>query len=569
MRGVKTLKKQGFIAGSVILAASVAAVKILGALFKIPLANLLGGTGMGYFSCAYGVFMPVYALAITGIPAAVSKYVAENEAFECYANIRRIKKTALYIFSAVGAAGALITALLSVPLCRYAMGSEDAWMSVAAIAPAVFFGCITAVYRGYFEGLRNMVPTALSQLAEAAVKLVCGLLFCVLALDWAKSNPDEFAAYFCDGDISRIESMIPAVASAASVLGITLSSAAGTVFLILRYHLMGDGLDKSTVRKDKHLQSTAVIVKALGITVLPVAAGSLITNLTSVIDLTTIIRCLEAAAERSPSCFADICAECGIKEMPNFIYGSFTGLAVTVFNLVPAFTNMIGKSALPAAAAAFASGSKREAECNAGGVLMVTSIAAMPCGVGIAVMHKEILNVLFSSRTAEIEACGGSLSVLGIAVIFLSLSAASFSLLQGMGRASLPVKLMLAGVILKLAGNLLLIPIPSLNVTGAAISTLLCYALITVLSLTALVRQVGTGVLKVMIRPFYASVLCAAAAYVARELCGRVGYGMLFTLACAMAAGGGVYVLSLWLMCGRNEKMKGYLFPSREAVQTS
>lgn len=102
------MKKQSFLFGSIILVISVIISKIIGLLFKIPLANILGGTGMGYFSCAYAIFMPVYAISVTGLPAAVSRMVAENMAFERYANVRKIRRVATITFSAVGLISAFV-----------------------------------------------------------------------------------------------------------------------------------------------------------------------------------------------------------------------------------------------------------------------------------------------------------------------------------------------------------------------------------------------------------------------------------------------------------------------------
>ncbi|MDR1673841.1 MAG: oligosaccharide flippase family protein, partial [Oscillospiraceae bacterium] len=176
------MKKQTFLQGSVILIASVVIAKVIGAVFKIPLTNLLGGTGMGYFSSAYGLFLPVYAVAVTGLAAAVAKLTAENAAFELYQNARKVKNVALVIFSVIGLAGSTAIVMLAKPFAVHVVANEKAYLSLIMIAPSIFFGCISSVYRGYYEGLRNMYPTALSQVTEAAVKLAAGLSLCLFVL---------------------------------------------------------------------------------------------------------------------------------------------------------------------------------------------------------------------------------------------------------------------------------------------------------------------------------------------------------------------------------------------------
>ncbi|MDE6745915.1 MAG: oligosaccharide flippase family protein, partial [Oscillospiraceae bacterium] len=153
------MKKQSFLESSAILILSAVVTKLMGAVFRIPLANMLGGEGMGYFSSAYGIFMTVYAVSVTGLPAAVAKLTAENSALERFANVRRVRSSALLFFSAAGLAFTLLMLAAAYPFCMLTGGRETV-PSVLAIAPSIFFGCVTSVYRGYYEGLRNMIPTA-------------------------------------------------------------------------------------------------------------------------------------------------------------------------------------------------------------------------------------------------------------------------------------------------------------------------------------------------------------------------------------------------------------------------
>ena len=131
------MRKQNFIKGSVILMVSAAAAKLLGAIFKIPLTNLLGGVGMSYFSCAYSIFLPIYALVVTGLSSATARLTAQSAALEMYGNARLVRKTALKLFSLLGLVGTLFTALLAKPFCEYAAKTPDAVSAVVLISPAV------------------------------------------------------------------------------------------------------------------------------------------------------------------------------------------------------------------------------------------------------------------------------------------------------------------------------------------------------------------------------------------------------------------------------------------------
>lgn len=546
------MKKQGFLYGSVILVASVVLTKIIGALFKIPLANMLGGTGMGHFSCAYGLFMPVYAVSVTGLPTAVAKLTAENAAYGRYANVRKIKRAALLLFSLIGILASAAVFLLAVPFSDYVVETPASLPAVLVIAPSIFFGCVMAVYRGYYEGLRNMFPTAVSQVAEALVKLVAGLGLCALVLHFAAENPTRFMEYvgiLQSTDGLTVRDVLLPYAAAAAVLGVTLSSFAGMLFLIFRHKLCSDGITRAEIAKDTSADSSRTLISKLLKILVPVAIGSLVTNLTTLIDLGTIIRSLNTAIETGPEYFAGI----GVapEELANFIYGSFAGLAVTVFNLVPSFTNMFGKGILPNLTEAWTIRDRARIQKSVESVILVTGLVAIPAGLGICALSREILAFLFEARTGEILVSYQATSVLGLAVIPLALTTPVFAMLQAIGRADLPVKIMLTGVAVKLVGNLLLIPVPEINVFGAGISTLFCYLLISGLSIRYLCRltEVKLNIGKLIFKPFYAGILCAGGAAMLYIFLEKT-LGNRLSLLAGIAFGGIIYLISLYLLGG-------------------
>lgn len=508
------MKKQGFLLSSAILIFSAVLAKLAGALFRIPLANMLGGTGMGYFSGAYGIFMTVYAVSVTGLPAAVAKLTAENSALERYGNLRRVKSSAILFFSVTGLAFTAAMLLLAYPFCVYVNDSPETVPSVLAIAPSIFFGCVTSVYRGYYEGLRNMFPTAVSQILEGIVKLCAGLALCL----WVLKNPDKVQNLCEIWGCTQLS-----LAAAAAVFGISLSSAAGTFYLIFRDKLSGDGISEEEILAGSGANQTdsrRKIVSELLKTAVPIALGALVTNLTSLIDLVTIMRSLRLAAEKAPEFFAGLSGNVPQTELPNFLFGSFTGLAVTVFNLVPSFTNMFGKGILPALSEAFAARDKARIKLSAEKALFVTALVSFPSAAGISVLAGEILKTLFPSKPVETAACTASLTILGIAVAFLCISGAAFAILQAAGRPDLPVKLMIPGVLVKFAGNILLVPIPELNISGAAISTLLCYVVICVpaVAMAANCTKLDKTYIKGLFwKIIYCSAMCGGGALLAKN----------------------------------------------------
>lgn len=474
------MKKQGFLYGSAILMASAAVTKIIGAMFKIPLANMLGGIGMGYFSSAYSLFMVVYAVCVTGLPSAVAKSAAEASCGSEEENAERvacIESTALRIFGAAGLAASLLIMAAAYPFCKYVTGDMGALPAVIMIAPCVLAGSLASVYRGCCEGMRNMYPTALSQVFEALIKLIFGLLLCGAVLYIAENKPQTFMKIFrCSEENIGRASVI--YAAAGSVLGITLSSFGGLLWLILQKKL--DKSSKRVYNKKRCIGSERRrIVSDILKTAFPAALGALVTNLTSVIDLATIMRSLDRLSQSAPQIFSEL-VQSGIAkdDIPGFVYGSFTGLAVTVFNLVPAVTNMLGKGMLPSAAAANALGDKKRLGECAYTVLLSSALISVPAGGGLCVMSRYVLELLFSGSPLETNVSVVPLSVLALALPFLCVASSSFAVFTAVGRADIPVRLMAWGAIVKLVGNLVLTSVPELNVTGAALSTLICYVFI-------------------------------------------------------------------------------------------
>ncbi|MDR0947482.1 MAG: oligosaccharide flippase family protein [Ruminococcus sp.] len=548
------MKKQTFIQASAILILSVILTKVIGAVFRIPLANMLGGTGMGYYSIAYGLFTLILAFSSIGLPAAVAKVVSESAALG--ADPRRIGKISLILFGSLGAFFAALSLPLSLLFCNILSDSPKALPAVLMIIPSVIFCAVESVLRGYFEGLRDFTPTGISQVIEAAGKLIFGLWFCNLAL----------SGQFFDFGIENGYDLY-ANAAAAAIFGVTVSSFLGMCFLIIRYaaprkesvsmsiHITKSAEDllyqkqnlicKNSLSKNV-LSDKKTIIKALLAAAIPISLGALVTNLTSLADIATAVPLLGRAIADSGGRFDYI----GLApaETSAFIFGSFTGLAVTVFNLVPSFTNMFAKSILPPLAESFALGDTEGIKKHSENVIFTTALISIPAGIGIAAIAELILKFLFPARLLEVSVIIPSMGVLGIALIFTCISTSAFSILQAAGRADIPVKIVGAGVILKVLGNFLLIPIPELNITGAAVSTFLCYLFIVVVSLEAVfsvtkLKRKTIGA--ILFRVSFCGIFCGISALLMKNAASS--YELLPQIFMSISAGGVMFLITGFL----------------------
>ncbi len=531
------LKKQTFFKGSLILMASAAIAKVLGAFFKVPLTNLLGGIGMGYFSCAYGLFLPIYALSITGLSSAAAKITAEEAAGGCYANVRRIRNTSRLLFTAIGALLTFIIIIVAEPFTVFTAGDRSALYAVLMIAPSALFGCICAAERGCYEGLRNMYPTAVSQAVEAAVKMVAGLWLAGEVL----KREEEILSFMPPG------TDIMSLAAAAAVLGVTLSTAAGCLYFVIR-NLFGDRVSRREQCCGKK-DSRRSIVSRLMKTMLPIAMATAASSLTSIIDLCTVMRSIASSQTRNAAFLAARYGEKVVDDtFPAFVYGAFTGMALTVFNLIPSVTNMFGRSVLPCAARAAASQNKEALKSQVRSVSLAASLIAMPAGAGLFILAEPVMNVLYGSHRDAALIAAEALRALIPGMICLCIVTPLFSVMQGMGRADAPVKLTIPCVLLKLAGNLVLIACPYFTVSGAGLASSLCYGLMFILTLRFFTKELhgSTGTVKALLPVLYGAVMCGGGAWLGLSLSASLGETV--SLVCAVAAGFGVYVLVLGIL---------------------
>lgn len=548
--------------GALILTAAAVIVKIIGALFKIPLTIILGGEGSAHFYTAYDIFNPVSAIAVAGLPVAVSKLIAESVALGRYRDVKKTGKIALLLFCVTGGLGFLTTLIFAKPFAAL-VGNPSGAYAVMAISPAVLFLCLMSAYRGYFEGLRNMYPTALSQITEAVFKLIAGYGIAVLVINKGMAEFEKAGTVF--GTACQTAEQAKAVVlpwgAAGAVLGVTVSTACGFCFLALT-RLKSGGIAKKDLEASPNAKSSKEIIKSLVKTAVPVCLGALAVSLTSTIDLASIMNRLNAAVQNgcgeiTASYGGALPSDITPDRLPAFLFGTYKGLPLTIFHLVPAITTALGVSVLPAAAEAWAKRNMTELKISMESALRVTLLAALPAGIGMTALSAPILNLLYNfggkgSLNAEIAVSTPLLAFMGVSVVFVAVTAPVNAMLQAIGRADLPVKFMAVGGLLKLCANWVLVSIPSVNIMGAPAGTILCYAYIAAAGITSLVRHTGLKLRlsAVFFKPLFASLCCGGAAAAANGFLERAKLHSSLAAVISMAFGAVIYAFILFLVKG-------------------
>lgn len=548
-------QKQNYLYGTMILGVGTVAVKLIGALFKIPLTNILGGVGMSYFNVAYDLYYPLYALFVSGVPVAVSKLVSENMACGRVRDARRVLRLSLLCFLAVGAAGALFmyfgadwfTELIQNPNARFA---------VRMLSPAIFFGCITAAFRGYYQGLQDMRPTAVSQVVEAVAKLLTGLALAFLITNAGMKEFMEAGTVFgavCDS-LEQAQLAVLPLAAAGAVLGVTISGVCGALYLVAGHKRRKCHVSPEAWRAAPPALGRRGLFQRLIMIAVPVCVASVISNLTSFIDLISVMNRLNHAISVGGSqinaMYAGLIPEGLTGDMvASYLYGCYSGLAVPLYNLVPSLTATIGVSLLPAVAAAWAVGDRRQLTMTVESSLRVSALLAFPAGFGLCAMAGPIMNLLFFSKPMEATIIIPALRMMGISSIFVALAMPVQSILQALGRVYLPVRLLLIGGLLKLSCNFLLVGMPQLNIQAAPVGTLVSYLFVLTASLWALLGYLKTGLplMDTFGKPALAAAGCAVAARVAFGLLSRWAPGAVATLG-GVCAGGFVYLILVFAL---------------------
>ena len=498
----KTAKKS-FLSGVLLLSLSTFLVKIVGFLYKIPMLTYLGSVGMGYFHSAYEIYAMFCIIATAGLPVALSVLISAALARGDQRGVKRIYRVSMTVFCVIGVAGSVAMAVFAPQFCRL-IQSERAKDCIVAISPTVFFICLSSGLRGYFQGHQRMLPTAISQLIEAVGKLIFGIVLAGWALDRGLEPP-------------RV--------AAAAGWGLTLGTVVSTAYLFLeklRGNFAYRTRETSTApAKQVSLRKTVSALAALAI---PMTLGASAVSLTKLIDMTMILRRLQAIG------FSEASA--------NEAYGSYTALALSVYALLPSLVNSISLPLIPRLSEAIERGDQAQQSSMIRASYHLTSVVAIPAALVIAAFAKPILTLLFGREADAVALAAPLLSALGVSVFLSCMITATNSVLHAYRLVNRPIFAMLVGAGIKILSAYLLIGIPDIGILGAPISTLLCNLSVVILNLRFSAGLQKTEDLIVIFgKPLAAAIPSIGIPFCLYHLVEmRVGGGVWLTLTCLALA---------------------------------
>lgn len=542
-----TEKKQSVLNGAMMLMFAVLLVKVIGLLFKIPLTDMIGAAGRGYFNSAYEIYTPIFAISMAGLPVAVSRMVAENIALGNYREPRMIRKVSQRLFIIVGITGTLILLAAAYPYARF-VANIRSLPAVLCVAPSIFFCCYMSTYRGYYEGLRNMTPTAISQVVEALGKLVVGLILAKLVTQTGMSQYES--GMLASGNISatvfgnevtslaEANSVITPWAAAGAVMGVTIGSVAAAVFLTIYYKIKGDGITRTQLVNSEKSSPSDVLAKEMIKIAVPMVVSALILNITNLVDTVTIQSRLTSAIEADSATVLQMHSAAineavrlsrinisDSAEIVKYLWGSY-GMALDFRNLIPNLTLQLGISALPALAAAWAVKDKKGTKSTIELVLRICMLIGLPAGFGMAALATPLLTLIYGrgSSSDAIPVVAPIMVAYGIATALMAVSTPITNMLQAIGRTDIPVKSVVVGAICKITCNFILVGNPKINVYGAVVGTILFYVVIVACNLTSLLRisKVKVNWASILVKPLICAALCGVTAFAAYGLLSKI-----------------------------------------------
>lgn len=407
-------KNSSFLMQGIILAAAGIITRLIGIAYRIPVNNILGDEGQGFYGCAFSIYNIALLLTSYSLPLAVSKLVSARVSKKEYKNAMRIFKGALLFAIIVGAVVGIIVFAGAEFIAGEIMSLKLSAYALRVLAPGLFIVAVMGVVRGFFQGMGTMVPTALSQIVEQIVNAIVSIIGASYLLEMGKKVKE-----------AKENTSVPyAYGAAGGTLGTVSGALIGLIFLVLVMMLFYPTL-KRRVQKDKtkNLEGYGDIYSVLLLTIAPVILSTAIYNISETLD---------------QGIFSNIMVAQGHTEKETAeLLGMFTGKYNTLINIPLAVANALGASLIPSLTATVASGTKKQIHAKINMVIRFVMMIAIPCAVGFLVLAEPILDLLYNGN---IEIPARMLQLGAITVIFYCLSTVTNAILQGINKMTTPVK---------------------------------------------------------------------------------------------------------------------------------
>lgn len=461
--------KDKFIKGAAILSISNIIVKILGLVYRIPLANILTDVGIGYLTMSIDVYSVLLGISTSGVNVAIAKLVSERLAENDYYGAKKVFRIALIMLTVAGTVSSILLLLGAFEISEL-IGDINSYYAIKALVPALFFVPIMSSFRGYFQGHNNMGPTALSQIVEQLFKIVFAIILSSMLLNEGLD-----------------------IAAGGASMGSSIGAMIATILIIVIY-INHTRKNKYKYYKGLKIESNTKIIKEILRISIPLSLGVIVIPIVAFLDKIIIIRRLSDLNISSKISAA--------------IIGQIS-LAQTVVNFPLLFSVSLGISLVPVISGLIKKNNTKTLNKTIKSSIFLTILIGLPASFGILSLATPIIEMLYSKGVDDISVAGNILGILSISVIFLMIMQSLTAVLQGIGKVNLPIRNIIIGGIIKLVLTYLLMGIEHIALYGSAISTVVFYLIASLLDFIAVKKYTSIEIdkMKFIIKPFIASII--------------------------------------------------------------
>ena len=480
---MRSAQNDDFIAQGAILAVATVLTKVIGVIYRIPLANILGDAGNGFYGYAYQIYAMALMVSSLSLPTAVSKLVSAKLAAGQKRNSVRVFRCSM-LFAVV--VGAVITAAVffgADAISVYAMKSPLSVYALQMLAPGLFLVAVMAVIRGYFQGLGSMMPTAVSQIIEQLIRAVISIAGASIFVDIGTRA----------GVKAGEELLGPAYGAAGATLGTVLGALIALVFLIfVIWAYRGQMTRQYRTDRSGREDSYRHILKVL--------FSTAIYNINQILDLTIFNHIMDAQGY--------------VEEEYMALQGIYSGKYDTLVNVPLSIPWALCSSVVPSLTAAVATRSRKLVHEKIDQTLRLTMVITIPCGVGFLVLASPLMVLLYNdaSKTPAYLLMLGS-----VVVVLYGWSSISNSILHGLNHISSPAKNACIALVVHLAAFVVMMTAFKMNVYALAAGNIVFAACMCWLNQRKVHKVCGfrMNIMDTFIKPLIASAVMGIVTYAA------------------------------------------------------
>lgn len=455
------MKKQSLIKASIILGFSGILTRFLGLFFRWPLIMLIGDEGIGYYQMSYPLYMFFIAMA-SGVPVAISKMISEKNATnDIYGSFEVMKESAI-LMTIIGTGTTLVLFFFAKQIVVFLKWDPKAYYSLIGISFAPVVISFVTIFRGFFQGLQNMTPSAISQILEQIGRVIFGVGLAVVLLP----RGIEYSA-------------------GGAAFGATAGAVMASSYLYSNY---------SKIKKQykvKKIKSNPEILNTILKIAIPISLGTTVSSIMNLIDSILVPQKLLETGFTSTQA--------------TVLYAQLTGKASVIINIPLTISMAICTSLIPIIAENFILKKQKELKSKIDSSMKMATVIAIPCTFGLFFLAEPVMKFIFPGRFEGVEI----LKYLSLTIPFIVITQTTTAILQGTGNYIKPVINLLIGCIIKVVLTCVLVPIEVFNIYGAVIASFGAYVAVSILNLITMkfTLRIKLSLYEIVMKPAYASAI--------------------------------------------------------------